>query len=42
MPAVEVAMVVLLVIVGVMLVTGAFARVSYWLMVTVPALAPVG
>lgn len=42
MRAVEISMGVLLVIVGVMLVTGAFSRFSYWLLETFPALATVG
>ncbi len=42
MRKVEIAMGVLLVLVGVMLVTGAFSRFSYWLLETFPALATVG
>lgn len=42
MRKVEVSMGLLLVLVGVMLVTGAFSRFSYWLLETFPALAAVG
>ena len=42
MRKVEISMGVMLVLVGVMLVTGAFSRFSYWLLETFPALATVG
>lgn len=42
MRMVEVAMGLLLVLVGVMLLTGAFSRFSYWLLETFPSLATVG
>ena len=42
MRKVEIAMGVMLVLVGAMLVTGAFSRFSYWLLETFPALATVG
>lgn len=42
MRKVEISMGLLLVIVGVMLVTGAFSRFSYWLLENFPALATVG
>lgn len=42
MHMIEVSMGLLLVVVGVMLVTGAFSRFSYWLLESFPALANVG
>jgi cytochrome c-type biogenesis protein len=42
MPAIERAMGVLLVGVGLMMLTGGFSRFSFWLLDTFPALALIG